>query len=58
MESSKKSCAENSFLHSVLVPICMPADGKTFKRRLATVTGWGSLRYGGQFPSILQEAQV
>lgn len=43
---------------SFSVPICLPLNGNNFTRRLATVTGWGSLRYGGEFPTILQEVQV
>lgn len=28
-----------------IVPICMPADGIDFTGRMATVTGWGRLKY-------------
>lgn len=40
------------------VPICMPADATDFTGRMATVTGWGRLKYGGGVPSVLQEVQV
>lgn len=40
------------------VPICMPADNADFTGRMATVTGWGRLKYGGGVPSVLQEVQV
>ncbi|KAK5647141.1 hypothetical protein RI129_002033 [Pyrocoelia pectoralis] len=41
-----------------IVPICLPRDGEDFTGRMATVTGWGRLKYGGGVPSILQEVQV
>lgn len=41
-----------------LVPICMPPDVSEFTGRMATVTGWGRLRYAGGVPSVLQEVQV
>nr|XP_012142992.1 PREDICTED: mucin-17 [Megachile rotundata] len=41
-----------------IVPICMPEDGIDFTGRMATVTGWGRLKYNGGVPSILQEVQV
>ena len=40
------------------VPICMPPDGADFTGRVATVSGWGRLKYGGGVPSVLQEVQV
>lgn len=40
------------------VPICMPTDSADFTGRMATVTGWGRLKYGGGVPSVLQEVQV
>lgn len=40
------------------VPICLPHDGEDFTGRIATVTGWGRLKYGGGVPSVLQEVQV
>ncbi|XKL65412.1 hypothetical protein PGB90_008832 [Kerria lacca] len=43
---------------SHIVPICMPEDDEDFTGRMATVTGWGRLKYGGGVPSILQEVQV
>jgi secreted trypsin-like serine protease len=30
-----------------IVPICMPRDKEDFTGRVATVTGWGRLKYGG-----------
>lgn len=36
----------------------MPPDGADFTSRMATVTGWGRLKYGGGVPSVLQEVQV
>lgn len=36
----------------------MPVDGTDFTGRMATVTGWGRLKYGGGVPSVLQEVQV
>ncbi|XP_067630336.1 serine protease filzig isoform X2 [Eurosta solidaginis] len=41
-----------------IVPICMPNDHADFTGRMATVTGWGRLKYGGGVPSVLQEVQV
>ncbi|XP_076679329.1 transmembrane serine protease filzig isoform X2 [Andrena cerasifolii] len=41
-----------------IVPICMPEEGIDFTGRMATVTGWGRLKYNGGVPSILQEVQV
>ncbi|XP_065368071.1 serine protease filzig [Calliphora vicina] len=41
-----------------IVPICMPSDIADFTGRMATVTGWGRLKYGGGVPSVLQEVQV
>ncbi|KAG7189232.1 hypothetical protein KM043_008792 [Ampulex compressa] len=41
-----------------IVPICMPDDGIDFTDRMATVTGWGRLKYNGGVPSVLQEVQV
>ncbi|KAG4070994.1 hypothetical protein HA402_001431 [Bradysia odoriphaga] len=41
-----------------IVPICMPANLADFTGRMATVTGWGRLKYGGGVPSVLQEVQV
>lgn len=45
-------------LCSKLVPICMPSDAAEFTGRMATVTGWGRLKYNGGVPSVLQEVQV
>lgn len=36
----------------------MPSDAADFTGRMATVTGWGRLKYGGGVPSVLQEVQV
>lgn len=36
----------------------MPNDVADFTGRMATVTGWGRLKYGGGVPSVLQEVQV
>ncbi|KAG9428915.1 mucin-12 isoform X1 [Apis mellifera carnica] len=41
-----------------IIPICMPNDGIDFTGRMATVTGWGRLKYNGGVPSVLQEVQV
>ncbi|XP_063544768.1 serine protease filzig [Cydia strobilella] len=41
-----------------IVPICMPPDETDFTGRMATVTGWGRLKYGGAVPAVLQEVQV
>ncbi|KAL1132595.1 hypothetical protein AAG570_010547 [Ranatra chinensis] len=41
-----------------IVPICMPKDDDDFTGKMATVTGWGRLKYGGGVPSVLQEVQV
>ena len=40
------------------VPICMPSDSSDFIGKVATVSGWGRLKYGGGVPSVLQEVQV
>lgn len=42
----------------ISVPICMPPDESDFTGRVATVTGWGRLKYGGGVPAVLQEVQV
>lgn len=46
------------FFHIKLVPICLPAYGADFTGHIATVSGWGRLRYGGRFPTVLQEVEV
>ncbi|XP_015121318.1 serine protease lint [Diachasma alloeum] len=41
-----------------IVPICMPEDNADFTGQMATVTGWGRVKYNGGVPSLLQEVQV
>ncbi|XP_058795963.1 serine protease filzig [Phymastichus coffea] len=41
-----------------IVPICMPDDNADYTNRMATVTGWGRLKYNGGVPSVLQEVKV
>ncbi|KAJ0170313.1 hypothetical protein K1T71_014241 [Dendrolimus kikuchii] len=41
-----------------IVPICMPPDEADYTGRMATVTGWGRLKYGGGVPAVLQVVQV
>ncbi|XP_014219940.1 mucin-2 [Copidosoma floridanum] len=41
-----------------IVPICMPNDNTDYVNRMATVTGWGRLKYNGGVPSVLQEVKV
>lgn len=36
----------------------MPPDGADFTSKVATVSGWGRLKYGGGVPSVLQEVEV
>lgn len=36
----------------------MPPDGADFTGKMATVSGWGRLKYGGGVPSVLQEVNV
>jgi hypothetical protein len=48
----------NSFSFRFAVPICMPPDGADYTSKVATVSGWGRLKYGGGVPSVLQEVQV
>ncbi|XP_028028728.1 serine protease lint [Bombyx mandarina] len=43
---------------SHIVPICLPPDDADFTGRVATVTGWGRIKYGGGIPAVLQEVQV
>ncbi|RZF33359.1 hypothetical protein LSTR_LSTR007704 [Laodelphax striatellus] len=46
---------------SHIVPICMPQDDDDFTGRMATVTGWGRLKYGqyrGGVPNRKQEVHV
>lgn len=65
LRKEKKNCQNKLFILFIvcnifefLVPICMPPDGSDFTGRMATVTGWGRLKYGGGVPSVLQEVQV
>jgi hypothetical protein len=44
--------------HCFAVPICMPPDGADYTGKVATVSGWGRLKYGGGVPSVLQEVEV
>jgi len=37
-----------------IVPICMPEDGIDFTGRMATVTGWGRLKYSEYRFSFIQ----
>ena len=40
-------------------PACLPADlSSTYANVLATATGWGSLRFEGPSPNVLQEVDV
>lgn len=41
-----------------IVPICMPDDNEDFTGQMATVTGWGRLKYNGGVPSVLQVVHV
>ena len=36
----------------------MPPDNSDYTGSIATVSGWGRLKYGGGVPSVLQEVQV
>jgi hypothetical protein len=36
----------------------MPPDGADYTGKVATVSGWGRLKYGGGVPSVLQEVNV
>ena len=42
-----------------VAPACLPADNsRDFAGSVATVTGWGKLRSGGDSPRILQEVDL
>ncbi|XP_060845043.1 serine proteinase stubble-like [Rhopalosiphum padi] len=41
-----------------ILPVCIPEDDLNFVGFSAHVTGWGSLYYGGHYPTILQEVTV
>lgn len=41
-----------------VVPICMPPDNMDFLGKMAIVTGWGRLEYGGGVPNILHQVSV
>jgi trypsin len=46
-------------ISSSVSPACLPADTKTtYEGKVATVTGWGTLKSGGNQPTILQEVDV
>lgn len=53
-----KLLISNSSYVIVAVPICMPPDGADYTGKVATVSGWGRLKYGGGVPSVLQEVEV
>lgn len=36
----------------------MPHEKENFEGHLATVTGWGAVRYGGSLAPILQKVEV
>lgn len=36
----------------------MPDYGADFTNRIAMVSGWGRLKYFGQYPTVLQEVDV
>jgi len=45
--------------HDHIRPICLPEnDSKTYADYIATITGWGTLFYGGGSPDTLQEVDV
>jgi len=44
-----------------VVPVCMPTDAMTprdFEGRMAIVSGWGRLEYGGSVPNVLHQVSV
>ena len=42
-----------------VAPACLPADVKqTYKNKVATVTGWGTLESGGSSPTVLHEVDL
>jgi hypothetical protein len=43
---------------SVYAPACLPSTADNFEGKNAWVYGWGSLEYGGQYPSKLMEVEV
>ena len=36
-------------------PICLPSSSTNYDSKMATVTGWGTLRSQGEQPNILQK---
>jgi len=43
---------------SVYAPACLPSTADNFEGKNAWVYGWGSLSYGGTYPSKLMEVEV
>lgn len=39
-------------------PVCLPEGDESYERENATVTGWGTIYYGGPVASVLQEVTV
>lgn len=41
-----------------IVPICLPEISEEFEGRMAIVSGWGRLEYGGNVPNVLHQVSV